>query len=72
MREERRERGEPKASFQDIQSSAGRFSSSKEQKFIASTRVTCGCLKTWDFVEDPSEEFGKSKVSSLRSVYEAS
>ena len=25
--------------------------------------------KTWDFVEDSSEEFGKSKVSGLGSVY---
>ena len=28
--------------------------------------------KTWDFAEDPNEEFGKSKVSSLRRVHEAS
>ena len=26
-------------------------------------------LKTWDFVEDSSEEFGKSKVSGLESVH---
>ena len=29
-------------------------------------------LKTWDFAEDPSEEFGKSKVSGLGSVHKAS
>ena len=28
--------------------------------------------KTRDFVEDPSKEFGKSKVSGLGSVHEAS
>ena len=28
--------------------------------------------KTWDFTEDPNEEFRKSKVSGLRSVHEAS
>ena len=26
-------------------------------------------LKTWDFLEDPSEEFRKSKVSGLGSVH---
>ena len=29
-------------------------------------------LKTRDFAEDSSDEFGKSKVSGLRSVYETS
>ena len=29
-------------------------------------------LKTWDFVEDPNEEFKKSKVLGLGSVHEAS
>ena len=29
-------------------------------------------LKTWDFTKDPSEEFGKSKVSGLGSVHKAS
>ena len=28
--------------------------------------------KMWDFIEDPNEEFRKSKVSGLRSVHEAS
>ena len=28
--------------------------------------------KTWDFAEDPNEEFGKLKVSGLGSVHEAS
>ena len=28
--------------------------------------------KTWDFTEDPNKEFGKSKVSGLGSVHEAS
>ena len=45
MREEKRERGEQRASFQDLWSFVGRFSSSKEQKFIASTRGTRGYLE---------------------------
>ena len=45
MREETRERGEPRASSQDLRSSVGWFSSSQEQKFIASTRGTLGYLE---------------------------
>ena len=44
-REKKRERGEPKASFQDLRSSVSRFSLGQEQKFISSTRGTCGYLK---------------------------
>ena len=44
-REEKRERGEPKAPFQDLRSSVGRFLSSQEQKFIASMRGTHGYLE---------------------------
>ena len=44
-REEKRERGEPKASFQDLRSSVGWFSSGQEQKFIASMRGKRGYLE---------------------------
>ena len=44
-REEKRERGELKASFQDIRSFVGQFSSGQEQKFIALTRGTRGYLE---------------------------
>ena len=44
-REREREREESQASFQDLWSSVGRFSSGQEQKFIASTRGTCRYLK---------------------------
>ena len=45
VREDKRERGEPRASSQDLWSSVGRFSSSQEQKFITSTRGTHGYLE---------------------------
>ena len=45
MRKEKREKGELRAFSQDLRSSVGRFSSSQEQKFIASTRGTCGYLE---------------------------
>ena len=45
MREEKRERGESKASFQDLWSSIGQFSSGQERKFIASMRGTYGYLE---------------------------
>ena len=37
--------GEPNASFQDLRSSVGQFSSGQEQKFIVSTRGTRGYLE---------------------------
>ena len=40
-----RERGEVKASFQDLRSSVSRFLLGQEQKSIASTRAMCGCRK---------------------------
>ena len=72
MREREGERRELRASFGDLRSSVDRNSSGQEQKFIASTRATHGYQKTRDFAEDPSEEFGKSKVSGLGCVHEAS
>ena len=45
VRERRRGKNESQASFQDLRSSAGRFSLGQEQKFISLTRGTHGYPK---------------------------
>ena len=45
MREEKRERGEPRASSQDLRSSVGQFLLGQEQKFITSTNDMRGYLE---------------------------
>ena len=54
-REEKRERGELKAPFQDLRSFVGRFLSGHEQKFIALISYAWVPRKK-DFTEDPRKE----------------
>ena len=67
-----RERERAPTYLYDLRRSVGRNSSGQERKFIYSTRATCGYQKKRDFALDSSEEFRKSKVSSLGSVHRTS
>ena len=68
-RKKRREKDERESptSLYDLLRSVGRFSSGQELKIICSTKAWVPKIR--DFTEDSSEEFGKSRVFGLGSVY---
>ena len=55
-----------KTSLYDLQDSVDRISSGQGQKFIASTRGTCGVPRMRDFARDPRKEIRKIEVVGLR------
>ena len=71
MKEEIREKEEREAltSLYDLRRSVGRFSSGQELKDHLLGKGYAWVLKTRDFIEDSSEEFGKSRVSGSGSVH---
>ena len=68
MREEKRKRGEPKASFQDLRSSVGWFSSRQEQNFIVSTRGMHGYLERRISSKIQERRFLEVKVIGFRKL----
>ena len=68
-REEKRERGELKASFQDLRSSFSRFSWGREQKFIASTRGALGYLERRISLKIQERRFQEIEVVGFRRLH---
>ena len=66
MRESRRGKEEIQASSHDLRISVGRFSSGQEQKFITSTRDTCGYLKIGISSKIQEERFREIEVVGFR------
>ena len=69
-REGREERVQ--ASLYDLWSFVDRNFPCQERKFIALMMTTCGYRKRGISLRVQNEEFGKSKISGLGSVHEAS
>ena len=62
----KKEKGEPKASFQDLRSFVGRFSLGQEQKLIASTNGKRGYLERRIFPKIQERRFREIEVFGFR------